>query len=33
MRQCGLILDHAPALAREVVDGHLALDADPRRRW
>src|SRR5699024_1409030 len=27
----GLVLDHAPALAQEVVDGHLALDAAYRK--
>ena len=31
IRQCGEILDHAPALAQEVVDGHVALDAAYRK--
>lgn len=31
LRQSGVILDHAPALAAEVVDGHLALDAAYRK--
>lgn len=31
MAEAGLILDHVPALAQEVVDGHLALDAAYRK--
>src|SRR5699024_8328693 len=31
LANAGLVLDHAPALAQEVVDGHLALDAAYRK--
>lgn len=31
LSQCGTVLDYAPALAQEVVDGHLALDAAYRK--
>lgn len=31
MAEAGIVLDHAPALAQEVVDGHIALDAAYRK--
>lgn len=31
MNECGVVIDHAPALAQEVVDGHVALDAAYRK--